>query len=100
MVFHSVYKAFMAVNPTAAQIATFLYSLFDTHCLWPRSIKGYRTCIASVLNCTGKAAVVQDKSISDMISSMKLPMPRITPVLPQLNLGIVLEILSKPPYKP
>ena len=31
---------------------------------------------------------------------MELQRPRITPVLPQWDLGIVLEALSKPPYEP
>ena len=48
----------------------------------------------------GKAAVVQAKTISDMSTSMELQKPRITPVLPQWDLGIVLEALSKPPYEP
>ena len=34
------------LGPTAAQIATFLYSLFDTPGLSPQTIKGYRTCLA------------------------------------------------------
>ena len=63
-------------------------------------MKGYRTCLVSVLNRTGKAKVVLHKTISDMISSMELQRPRVTPVLPQWDLGIVLEVLNKPPYKP
>ena len=31
---------------------------------------------------------------------MELQRPRVTPVLPQWDLGIVLEVLSKPPYEP
>ena len=46
----------------APQIATFLYSLFDTHDLSPPTIKGYRTCVASVLSHMGKAAAVQDRT--------------------------------------
>ena len=42
----------------SAQIAAFLYELFDTHGLSPQTIKGYRSCLASVLSCTGKAAAV------------------------------------------
>ena len=34
------------LGPTAAQIATFLYYLFDTQGLSPQSIKGYRSCLA------------------------------------------------------
>ena len=33
------------LGPTAAQIATFLYYLFDTQGLSPHSIKGYRSCL-------------------------------------------------------
>ena len=87
------------LNPTAAQIAS-LYTLFDTHGLSPQTIKGYRTCLGSVLNRTGKARVVLHKTISDMITSMELQRPRITPILPQWDLGIVLEALSKPSYEP
>ena len=35
-----------------------------------------------------------------MIASVELQRPRIMPVLPHWDLGIVLEALSKPPYKP
>ena len=44
--------------------------------------------------------MVQHKTISDMIASMELQRPRVMPVLPQWDLGIVLEALSKPPYEP
>ena len=88
------------LNPTAAQVASFLFDLFDIHGLSPRNIKGYRTCISSVLNRTGKSRVVLHRTISDMIASMELQRPRATPVLPQWDLGVVLEALSKPPYEP
>ena len=52
---------------TAAQIATFVYS-FDTHGLSPQTIKGYTSCLASVLNRMGKAAAVKDKATTDMIN--------------------------------
>ena len=35
-----------------------------------------------------------------MITSVKLQRPRMTPVLPQWDLGILLGALSKPPYEP
>ena len=35
-----------------------------------------------------------------MITSMELRRPRLTLVLPQWDLGIVLEDLGKPPYEP
>ena len=76
------------LNPTAAQVASFLFDLFDTHGLSPRTVKGYRTCIGSVLNRTGKTRVVLHRAISDMIASMELQRPRATPVLPQWDLGI------------
>ena len=93
-------KGFDILGPTAAQIATFLYELFDTHGLSPQTMKGYWCCLASVLSRTGRAAEVQVKTISDMIMSLELQRPRLTPVLPQWDLGIVLEALSKPPYEP
>ena len=65
-----------------------------------QTIKGYRSRSASVLGRTGNAATVQAKTKSDMITSMELQRPRMTPVLPQWDLGIVLEVLSKPPYEP
>ena len=93
-------QGFDPLDPTAAQIASFLFTLFDTHGLSHQTVKGYRTCLGSVLNRTGKAKVVLHKTISDMIASMELQRPRVTPVLPQWDLGIVLEALSKPPYEP
>ena len=86
-------QGFDPLVPTAAQIASFLFTLFDTHGLSPQTVKGHRTCLGSVLNRTGK-------TISDMIASMELQRPRVMPVLPQWDLGIVLEALSKPSYKP
>ena len=59
---------FDPLDPTAAQIASFLFDLFDTHGLSPQTIKGYRTCIGSVLNRTGRAKVVLHRKISDMIA--------------------------------
>ena len=56
--------------------------------------------MASLLNRTGKAKVVQHKTISVMIASMEIQRPRVTPILPLWDLGIVLEALSKPPYEP
>ena len=91
---------FDPLGPTAAEKAAFLYELFDTHGLSPQPIKGYRSCLASVLSRTGMAAAVQAKIIPDMVMSMKLQRPRLTPVLPQWDLGIVLEALTKPPYEP
>ena len=35
-----------------------------------------------------------------MIASMELQRPRVTPVPPQWDLGIMLEALSKPPWEP
>ena len=90
-------QGFDPLDPTAAQIASFLFTLFDTHGLSPQTVKGYRTCLGSVLNRTGKAKVVLHKTISNM---MELQRPRITPVLPQWDLGVVLEALSKSPYEP
>ena len=92
-------QTFDPLDPTAAQIASCLFTIFDTHGLSNQIVKGYRTCLGSVLNRTGKAKVVLHK-ISDMIASMELLRPRVTPVLPQWDLGIVLEALSKPPYEP
>ena len=93
-------QGFDPFDPTAAQVASFLFDLFDTHGLSPRTIKGYRTCIGSVLNRTGKTRVVLHRTISDMIASMELQRPRATPILPQWDLGVVLEALNKPPYEP
>ena len=93
-------QGFDPLDPTAAQIASFLFTLFNTHGLSPRTVKGYRACLGSVLNRTGKAKVVMHQTISDMIVSMELQRPRVTPVFPQWDLGIVLEVLSKPPCEP
>ena len=68
-------QGFDLLSNAAAQIAAFLYSLFDTHGLSPQTIKGYRTCLASVLNRTSKAKVVQNRTVSDVISSKELQRP-------------------------
>ena len=81
-------QGFVPLDPTAAQISSFLFTLFDTHGLSPQTVKGYRTCPGSVLNRTGKAKLVLHKTISDMIASMELQRPRVTPVLPQWDLAV------------
>ena len=73
-------RGFDPLDPTAAQIASFLFTFFDTHGLSPHTVKGYRTCLGSVLNRTGKAKVVMQQTTSDMIVSMELQRPRVTPV--------------------
>ena len=92
-------QGFDPLDPTAAQIASFSFELFDTHGMSPQTMRGYRTCIGSVLIRTGRARVVLHRTISDMIASMDLQRPRITPVV-QWDLGVVLEALSKSPYEP
>ena len=72
--------------PQLLKLPLLLYYLFDTHVLSPQTIKGYRSCLASVLNRTGKGASVQAKTSSDMITSMELQRPRTTLVLPQFDL--------------
>ena len=57
---------------TAAQIANFLYFLFESHGLSPQMVKVYRTCLASILSYIGRETLVQYRIISDMVSSMEL----------------------------
>ena len=65
-------QGFDLLGPTAAaQIAAFLYDLFDTLGLSPQTIKGYMSCLASVLSRTGRTTAVQAKAISDMIMSFE-----------------------------
>ena len=54
------------LDPTASQIAIFLYYLFDTHGL--KLSKDTGPAQPQVLSCTGNAAAVQAKTISDMIT--------------------------------
>ena len=83
-------EGFDPLNPTAAQIAAFSYSLFEAiELVWAQCLTGL-----------SKAKVVHQKTISDMIASMELQRPRVTPVLPQWDIGIVLEALCRPPYEP
>ena len=79
-------QGFDPLDPIAAQIASFLFTLFDTHGLSPQTMKGYRICLGSVLNRTGKAKVVMHQTIPDMIVSMELQRPRVTPVFPTMGL--------------
>ena len=65
-------QGFDPLGPAAAQIAAFLYDLFDTLGLSLQTIKGYRSCLTSVLSRTGRTAAVQAKTVSDMIMSMEL----------------------------
>ena len=71
------------LGSTAGQIASFLFSLSKTQCLSLQTVTGYRSCLASVLRHTGKAAVEHDRIISDMITLTELEVPRFTPVMPE-----------------
>ena len=42
-------QGFDPLDPTAAQIVSFLFTLFDTHGLSSQTVKGYRTCLCSEL---------------------------------------------------
>ena len=53
-----------------------------------------------MLSRTGKAELVHARIILDIITSLELEKPRPTPVLPQWDLGIVLEALGKPSNEP
>ena len=44
--------------------------------------------------------VVQDRITSNMLNSVDLERPRATPVQPEWDLRVVLEVLPKPPYRP
>ena len=55
-------RGFDPLGSTAAQIAAFLYELFDTPGVSLQTIKGYRSCLACVLSRTGRAAEVQAKT--------------------------------------
>ena len=74
-------QGFDSLSPTSAQIATFLNYLFDSHGLSSQTVKDYRTCLASVLSHSSKAAVVRDKIISDIYPQWN-NRPRQTPILP------------------
>ena len=77
------------------QKANFLHYLLDAHGLSPQTIKGYRSCLVSVLSRTGRATAVQAKTISDVITLMELQRPRMTPVLPQCDLDYCTSGLKK-----
>ena len=57
-------QGFDPLGPTAAQIGAFLCKLINTYGLSPQTIKGYRSCLASVLSRTGRTAAVQPKTIN------------------------------------
>ena len=86
-------------GPIATQVATFQFAIFRTHGLSPQMAKGYRSCLPLLLCRSGKAAVVHDRIISDMIYSMESEKPRLTSLLPEGDLGFMLEALSKPSYE-
>ena len=93
------WAAEQVIDLLGPQIAIYLSSLFESHGLSPQTVKGNRPCLALVPSHTGRAAIVQHRIISDMISSMELERPRHRPILPEWDLDMVLEALIKPPYE-
>ena len=52
-------QGFDPLDPTATRVASFFGSTFDTHSL-SSTVKGYRTCIVSVLNRPGQGGSTQN----------------------------------------
>ena len=90
-------QGFDPLDPTATPVASFFGFTFDTHGL-SSTVKGYRTCIVSVLNRPGQGGSTQ--TISDIFTLMEFQRPGATPTLPQWDLGIVLEApLREPSFR-
>ena len=90
-------RARFLIDPTATRVASFFGFTFDTHGL-SSTVKGYRTCIVSVLNRPGQGGSTQ--TISDIFTLMEFQRPGATPTLPQWDLGIVLEApLREPSFR-
>ena len=78
------------LGPTAAQAAP---SFSSTHDLTPQTVKDYRSFLHQSLDILAMelwCLIMSDRIMSDMLSSMDLEIPRVTAVLPEWDLGVVL----------
>ena len=63
-------------------------------------VKGYSTSLASVLKPLGRADVVNSSVLSQLLKDMEVLKPRVSPVLPVWDLGLVLGALQVAPFEP
>jgi hypothetical protein len=87
-------------NPTAPQLANFLHFLWSVKELDPRTIKGDRTTLASVLIPLGVSDAINSPVLSQLLKCMEIAHPLKSTTIPIWDLGIVMSALKKAPYEP
>ena len=88
------------VRVTVQQLAVFLVYLFEIKQLVPSTIKGYRSAIGMTISLLGGSEFWQNEYISLLVRSFSLERPKQNKLVPQWNLGLVLDSLSSPPFEP
>ena len=87
-------------QPSTAQVAEFLLSLFEEKKLCPKTIEGYRTAIAGALKHTSDHDFGADQSLSALLRSFNRDRPRDPSRIPEWDLSFVLFSLSREPFEP
>ena len=87
---------------TIPQLADFFVFLFQVKHLNPRTIKGYRSAISSMISsCGSRTELSYSQELSSLKQSFQLERPlqrKVAP--PQWHLSLVLQALTKPPFEP
>ena len=88
------------VRVTVQQLAVFLVYLFEIKQLVPSTIKGYISAIGMTISLLGGSEFGQNEYISLLVRGFSLERPKQNKLVPQWNLGLVLDSLSSPPFEP
>lgn len=90
----------VSIDPTVLTLADFLIFLFEEKKLSPASVKGYRSAISSTLKHVSSVDFSSDPVLTDIIRSMELEKPIVSPIVPYWGLSLVLDCLKESPFEP
>lgn len=82
------------------QLAEFFEHLFSAKKLCPKTIQGYRSCIARVYRLQGSHDPGTDPRLSSLMKSYELARPKVTSLVPKWSLPKVLRFLQSPSFVP
>ncbi len=87
-------------SPSVNSVAEFLIFLFEVKKLSPVAVKGYRSAIATTLKNFSDIDYSNQSVLSNVLRSMELERPKTLSPVPQWNLPLVLDVLSRHPFEP
>ena len=87
-------------NSSIQEVAEFLNHLFEHRKLSVRTIQGYRTAIARVIDLVMGSDLAHDKLLSNLMTNFAIERPVAYTTYPKWDLSVVLDALRRKPYWP